>query len=76
MAVDGLTFVNSGVASEQSFEVRDRFEAAVLRHELRAVILWGFVNDAFCSPRDRIDTTLARTRDGYVAMWSAPARPA
>jgi uncharacterized SAM-binding protein YcdF (DUF218 family)/lysophospholipase L1-like esterase len=67
-AVDGLTFVNLGIAGEQSFEMRNRFAAAVLRHEPRAVILWGFINDVFRSPRDRIATTLARTRDSYVAM--------
>jgi lysophospholipase L1-like esterase len=66
--IDGLTFVNEGVEGQQSFEFAGRFDEVVLARNARAVILWGFVNDVFRTPRSDIAQALARVRDSYESM--------
>lgn len=63
-----LSFVNRGVEGQQSFELLQRFDADVTALQPRAVILWGFINDVFRSPRPTLDEALARARESYLTM--------
>jgi uncharacterized SAM-binding protein YcdF (DUF218 family)/lysophospholipase L1-like esterase len=66
-AIGSTPVVNLGVAGQQSFEMRDRFERDVVPLHPQAVILWGFVNDIFrAAPGDA--AMLARVRSSYVDM--------
>ena len=71
----GVPIVNKGVTGQQSFEFLARFDADVQAVQPRAVVLWGFINDIFRSPRDQIQQSLARVRTS-VAQMIAVARVA
>lgn len=60
--------INKGVSGQQSFEILARFERDVLALKPDAVIIWGFINDIFRSDREKIEPTLKRTRDSFLAM--------
>jgi uncharacterized SAM-binding protein YcdF (DUF218 family)/lysophospholipase L1-like esterase len=60
--------VNLGVAGQQSFELLARFDADVVPHRPRAVIIWGFANDVFRAQRSGIDAALGRMRSSVQAM--------
>lgn len=64
----GISIINAGIAGQQSFELLARFERDVLAKKPRAVLIWGFINDVFRSPRDKIDQTLELTRDSFTKM--------
>ena len=64
----GVPLVNRGVAGQQSFELLARFDADVLPAQPRAVILWGFINDVFRAPRDKVDAAMARSRGSFEDM--------
>ena len=64
----GVPIVNKGVTGQQSFELLARFEADVQAFQPGAVVLWGFINDVFRSPRDRIQQSLARVRTSCAQM--------
>lgn len=66
--VAGYRIIKKGVNGEQSFEMLARFETDVVAIKPDAVIIWGFINDVFRSDRDRIDQTLIRTRESFLAM--------
>lgn len=63
-----IRFVNKGVAGQQSYELLQRFDTDVVAEQPRAVIIWGFINDVFRSPRADLDKTMARVRESYLAM--------
>jgi uncharacterized SAM-binding protein YcdF (DUF218 family) len=65
---EGLTFVNKGMPGEQSFEMLGRFDADVATSGARAVVIWGFVNDIFRTPRADVGQALARVRESYLTM--------
>jgi uncharacterized SAM-binding protein YcdF (DUF218 family)/lysophospholipase L1-like esterase len=67
-AVDGVQVINAGVAGQQSFEMLARFEADVVSRQPRAVVLWGFINDVFRSPRPNIAAALTRVRESFGSM--------
>ena len=71
LTVPGWRIVNKGVAGQVSTEVRERFEHDVVPERPRAVIIWGFINDVFRSPPDRMPATLRRVRDNVQAMVAA-----
>jgi lysophospholipase L1-like esterase len=64
----GRPVINSGVAGQQSFELLARFDGDVLAHQPRAVIIWGFINDVFRTPRGTIGEGLARARESISAI--------
>jgi lysophospholipase L1-like esterase len=64
----GVTLVNKGVAGEQSFELLSRFDADVLKAGPRAVVIWGFINDVFRTPRAELSDGLARARESIATM--------
>jgi uncharacterized SAM-binding protein YcdF (DUF218 family)/lysophospholipase L1-like esterase len=66
--VAGLTFVNKGVAGQESWEMLARFDRDVVAERPRAVILWGFINDIHRAPKDRIGAAVTRARDSFVQM--------
>jgi lysophospholipase L1-like esterase len=67
-AIPGVSFVNKGVAGEQSFEMLKRFEADVVAQNARAVIIWGFINDIFRTNRQDVGKAIAQVRENYLAM--------
>jgi acyl-CoA thioesterase-1 len=66
--LDGRQVINRGVSGEESWQCLARFEADVVRAQPRAVVIWGFINDIFRSPKDRIGPTLERTRASLQQM--------
>ncbi len=68
LVVPGAVVLNRGVAGQQSSEMLARFETDVVAAAPRAVILWGFINDIFRSPRESIDVTLAAAKRNYLTM--------
>jgi uncharacterized SAM-binding protein YcdF (DUF218 family)/lysophospholipase L1-like esterase len=64
----GLPVVNKGVAGQQSFELLARFDADVVSAQPRAVVLWGFANDVFRAPRERIADSMARMHASFIEM--------
>lgn len=67
-AIAGVPVVNAGVAGQQSTELLQRFEQDVVQHAPRAVVIWGFINDVFRSPRDQVPQALARARANIERM--------
>jgi lysophospholipase L1-like esterase len=63
--------VNKGIQGQQSFELAARFDRDVLGERPRAVVIWGFINDVFRSPPDRMPATLERVRTSVTAMVAA-----
>ncbi len=63
-----LAFLNRGAPGEQSFEMLARFEADVIPHQPRAVLLWGYINDIFRNQEPARDAAKQRARDSYVEM--------
>ncbi len=66
--IQGRDVLNKGVAGQQSFELSARFDADVAAHRPRAVVIWGFINDVFRSPRDRTESARARVRQEMATM--------
>lgn len=66
--VAGVPIVNRGVGGEQSFEFLARFAQDVVAARPRAVLVWGFTNDVFRSPRASIDQAIVRGKESYTAM--------
>lgn len=54
--------VNAGREGEESWKMLERFDQDVVQAKATHVILWGFINDVFRSPRAEIDATTERTR--------------
>ena len=67
-AVGGRPVVNKGVAGQQSWEMLERFDRDVVALHPSSVILWGYINDVFRSPRERMDAALAKARDSFEQM--------
>jgi uncharacterized SAM-binding protein YcdF (DUF218 family)/lysophospholipase L1-like esterase len=70
-AIPGWRVVNKGISGQQSWELLARFEEDVTPEQPRAVIIWGFINDVFRSPRDQMDKTQARARESMESMVRA-----
>jgi lysophospholipase L1-like esterase len=66
--VAGRTVLNKGVPGQESWEMLERFDRDVTAQRPSAVILWGYINDVFRSPREQIDAALARARDSFDQM--------
>lgn len=54
--------LNAGREGEESWKMLERFNQDVVQAKATHVILWGFINDVFRSPRPDIEATTARTR--------------
>jgi uncharacterized SAM-binding protein YcdF (DUF218 family)/lysophospholipase L1-like esterase len=67
-AVAGAPVINKGVEGQQSFELAERFDRDVLAHKPRAVVIWGFINDVFRTPRADIQPAMARARSSITGM--------
>lgn len=66
--IAGRTVVNKGVAGQESWELLDRFDRDVVAVRPSAVILWGYINDVFRAPREKIDEATARARRSVEQM--------
>lgn len=60
--------VNKGVGGEETHQMRARLEEDVIKQRPSAVLIWGFINDIFRSPREGVTDKLARTRANLQAM--------
>lgn len=67
----GRPVVNKGVTAQRSFELLARFDADVVAHRPRAVILWGYINDIFRSPRERINESVEKVKESFRQMLTA-----
>ena len=63
-----IRFVNKGISGNQSWEMLARFEQDVLPEQPRAVIVWGFINDIFRSPPDKLESSIRRARESLAAI--------
>jgi lysophospholipase L1-like esterase len=64
----GVPVVNKGITGQQSFELLNRFEQDVVPAHPRAVIIWGFINDIFRTPRDRVDAAMTRAKESFAQL--------
>jgi uncharacterized SAM-binding protein YcdF (DUF218 family)/lysophospholipase L1-like esterase len=67
-SISGVPVINKGIAGQQSFELLERFERDVVAEAPRAVVVWGFINDIFRSPEERMDATVERIRTSYMEI--------
>lgn len=67
-AVAGHPVINKGVAGQQSTEMLERFDRDVVAAAPRAVILWGYINDIFRTPRETVDAAKARALANFDTM--------
>jgi lysophospholipase L1-like esterase len=63
-----LRLVNKGISGNQSWEMLERFERDVIAEQPRAVIVWGFINDIFRAPPDRVDAAVGRARESLASI--------
>jgi lysophospholipase L1-like esterase len=61
----GRSVINKGVTGQESFQLLERFDADVVANRPRAVIVWGFINDVFKAPRDRVDRSIERAKESF-----------
>lgn len=61
-------FINKGVGGEQSFDMLARFNRDVVELKPKMVIIWGFINDIFRSPRADISKTVDRIQKNFQEM--------
>lgn len=64
----GCGVVNKGIDGNQSFEMRERFDADVIAEKPEFVLIWGFINDIFRADPEKMDAALSRIRDSFEAM--------
>jgi len=68
--LNGHPVINKGVAGQGSWQVAARFGQDALASQPVAVIVWGYINDVFRAPRDRMDEALGRARVSVETMVS------
>jgi lysophospholipase L1-like esterase len=66
--INGIPVLNRGVDGEQSFEVLNRFRKDVIAIKLRAVIIWGYINDIHRTDRSKIDMAIGKAKNSFIAM--------
>jgi lysophospholipase L1-like esterase len=62
--------VNKGITGQQSFELLERFDRDVVSARPRAVIVWGFINDIFRTPRPQVGAAKTRAQETLAAIVS------
>jgi lysophospholipase L1-like esterase len=67
-AIAGRPVINKGVQGQESWELLNRFEQDVVAARPSAVIVWGYINDVFRAPREKIDSATARARQSFEQM--------
>jgi lysophospholipase L1-like esterase len=60
--------LNVGREGQQSWELLARLEADVLASAPRAVLIWGYINDIFRSPRASVTAASDRARESVTRM--------
>lgn len=68
-----LRIINKGVSGDTTPNMLDRFSSDVVAEHPSAVIIWGFINDIFRSPREDIDTNLAKSMANLKEMIALAA---
>lgn len=63
-----IRLLNAGHEGDESSRMLERFERDVVQSQPRGVILWGFINDIFRSPREQVASTVAGTRVNIMEM--------
>lgn len=66
----GCKVINKGIPGNESFQLLERFEQDVAAQKPNYVLIWGFINDIYRAPRDKLDERLARIRTSYEAMFA------
>lgn len=66
--IAGRSVINKGVQGQESWELLNRFDQDVVAVRPSAVILWGYINDVFRSPREKVDDATARARQSFEQM--------
>ncbi len=64
----GRAVVNKGTPGQESWELLQRFERDVIAPQPQAVILWGYINDIFRSPREEVDRAMRRAQETFETM--------
>ena len=64
----GIRIINKGVSGDTTVQMLDRFQRDVLDEDPSAVIIWGFINNIFRSPRENIDDTINKSKDHLKKM--------
>lgn len=66
--LDGLRVINKGVGGDETRGMLARFDGDVVASRPSAVLIWGFINDIFRSPRDQLASTSRHTRGNILNM--------
>lgn len=66
--VGGYRIVNKGTGGEETHQMLARFDRDVVSQKPAAVLVWGFINDIFRSPRDAITTRKEQARANLAEM--------
>jgi len=66
--IGNLQVVNRGVGGDETRLMLARFDRDVVQNRPSSVLIWGFINDIFRSPRDRMTETQARIRANVDSM--------
>ena len=66
--VSNYPIVNCGIAGNETHELLDRFERDVIKHNPRAVIIWGIVNDVIRAPKGRMQETCEQIKNNLESM--------
>jgi lysophospholipase L1-like esterase len=66
--LDGSRVVNKGIGGDDTSGMLARLDRDVVALRPAAVLIWGFINDIFRSPRDQIIATSERTRSNILGM--------
>lgn len=64
-AIAGRPVINKGLQGQESWELLNRFDQDVVEIRPSAVIVWGYINDVFRSPREKVDDATARARQAF-----------
>jgi lysophospholipase L1-like esterase len=60
--------INKGVGGQVTKQMLDRMDEDVILLHPDAVILWGFINNIFRSPRDKMENTIEGIKNDYLLM--------
>ena len=72
--ISGRTVINKGISGQQSFELLERFDTDVVAAKASAVVLWGFINDIFRTPRSAVEAAKGRARASFEEMIARARR--
>ena len=66
--IAGKSVINKGVNGDQTLDMLIRFNRDVIEEKPQAVLIWGFINDIFCSEKNDLLKILDASRENLKKM--------